>query len=298
MPVLCWERWCFLPPAVVAAIPAKDPDRQMSKLHSCYAWGTVAVVILSTGFLAVFGSGNWMYLALLFLVIPAVAAGLYLGVKIPDMEKPEKVSGALRLLKDKSLWTCIVVIFLGGAAECTMSQWSSGYLEQALGIPKVWGDVFGVALFAVMLGLGRSLYAKYGKNIRKLLFFSAVGATLCYLAAAVAAFPLVGLIACALTGLCTAMLWPGSLVVASEKFPAGGVVIYAIMAAGGDLGASIGPQMVGIVTDSAIALPAATALAEKWGMTPDQLGMKLGMLGGMLFPLAAVFLYYRLWKKK
>jgi len=283
---------------VVAAIPAKDPDRQMSKLHSCYAWGTVGVVIISTSFLALFGGENWMYLALLFLSIPILATCLYVGVKIPQMPTPEKVSGALRLLKNKSLWVCIVAIFLGGAAECTMSQWSSGYLEQALGIPKVWGDVFGVALFAVMLGLGRSLYAKFGKNVRKLLFWGAAGAAACYLTAAVTAAPLVGLIACALTGLCTAMLWPGSLIVASEQFPAGGVFIYAIMAAGGDLGASIGPQMVGIVTDAAIALPAAAALAENWGMTPDQLGMKLGMLGGMLFPLAAVFLYYRLWKKK
>lgn len=283
---------------VVAAIPAKDPDRQMSILHSCYAWGTVAVVIISTGFLALFGSENWMYLALLFLSIPALAAVLYLGVKIPDMEKPEKVSGALHLLKNQGLWLCITAIFLGGAAECTMSQWSSGYLEQALGIPKVWGDVFGVALFAVMLGLGRTLYGKFGKNVQKILFLGAAGATLCYLAAALAPLPLVGLTACALTGFCTAMLWPGSLVVASERFPAGGVFIYAIMAAGGDLGASIGPQLVGVVTDAVIAVPKAADMAAKLGLSPDQLGMKLGMLTGMLFPLVAVFLYYRLWKQK
>ena len=30
---------------VIAAIPAKDPDREMSKLHSIYAWGVVFVVI-------------------------------------------------------------------------------------------------------------------------------------------------------------------------------------------------------------------------------------------------------------
>ena len=179
-----------------------------------------------------------------------------------------------------------------------MSQWSSGYLEQALGIPKVWGDVFGVALFAVMLGLGRTLYGKFGKNVQKILFLGAAGATLCYLAAALAPLPLVGLTACALTGFCTAMLWPGSLVVASERFPAGGVFIYAIMAAGGDLGASIGPQLVGVVTDAVIAVPKAVDMAAKLGLSPDQLGMKLGMLTGMLFPLVAVFLYYRLWKQK
>lgn len=282
---------------VVAAIPAENPDRQMSKLHSCYAWGTVGVVIISTGFLFLFGGENWMYLALLFLVIPILASILYMGVQIPDMPAPEKVSGALRMLKNKHLWACIVAIFLGGAAECTMSQWSSGYLEQALGIPKVWGDVFGVALFGVMLGLGRSLYAKFGNNIGKLLFFSAIGTVLCYLTAAITLSPLVGLAACALTGLATAMMWPGGLMVAADRFPEGGLFIYAIMAVGGDLGASVGPQLVGVVTDAAIALPTFVDLAQRWDMTPDQLGMKLGMLGGALFPLLAVFLYYRLWKK-
>ena len=36
---------------VVASIPSDEPDREMSKLHSVYAWGTVAVVIISTLFL-------------------------------------------------------------------------------------------------------------------------------------------------------------------------------------------------------------------------------------------------------
>ena len=30
---------------IIAAIPAKDPDREMSKLHSIYAWGVVGVVV-------------------------------------------------------------------------------------------------------------------------------------------------------------------------------------------------------------------------------------------------------------
>ena len=36
---------------VIAAIPSDDPDRQMSGLHSVYAWGVVFVIIFSTLFL-------------------------------------------------------------------------------------------------------------------------------------------------------------------------------------------------------------------------------------------------------
>ena len=281
---------------VIAAIPADDPDKEMSKLHSIYAWGVVFVIVVSTVFLLLAGGEYWQILALLFMLIPLLSAFLFFGSEIPAMETPKQTAGALKLLRNKGVWLSVFAIFLGGAAECTMAQWSSGYLEQAAGIPKVWGDLFGVALFAVMLGLGRSLYAKIGKNIGKVLTFGAIGATLCYFTAAISNHSFIGLFACAFTGFCVSMLWPGNLIVASAKFPEGGVFIYAMMAAGGDLGASVGPQLVGIITDAVIANPAAAALAADLALAPEQLGMKLGMLCGMLFPLVGIFIYWYIWK--
>ncbi len=35
---------------VIAAIPSDNPEREMSKLHSIYAWGVVGIVIVSTSF--------------------------------------------------------------------------------------------------------------------------------------------------------------------------------------------------------------------------------------------------------
>ena len=69
------------------------------------------------------------------------------------------------------------------------------------------------------------------------------------------------------------------------------------MAAGGDLGASVGPQIVGIVTDLAIESQKAEVLANNLNITPEQLGMKLGMLVGMLFPLVAFLLFGHLKNK-
>lgn len=281
---------------VIAAIPSKDPDREMSKLHSVYAWGVVPVVALSTLFLLFLDAARWQWLVLIFTVIPLVAAILFHTSQIPEMKTPEKTSGALHFLKNRGVWLCVGAIFLGGASECTMAQWCSGYIEQALGIPKVWGDLFGVALFGMMLGIGRTLYARMGKNIGRVLFLSTIGASLCYFAAAVSPIPLVGLVACALTGFCTAMLWPGNLIVASERFPSGGVLIYALMAAGGDFGASVGPQLVGVITDLAISGSTLSSWATAIGIAPEQLGMKLGMLVGMLFPLLAIPVSLLLWK--
>ena len=55
---------------------------------------------------------------------------------------------------------------------------------------------------------------------------------------------------------------------------------------------------VGLITDAAIAIPAANELALKLSLAPDQLGMKIGMLVGMLFPLVGIPLYFSLWKSK
>jgi len=283
---------------VIAAIPAKDPDREMSKLHSVYAWGVVGVVLFSTVFLRIFGARSWHVLALIFMLVPLAAALLYAGCVLPEMAAPERVGQVFNFLKDRGLWMCVAAIFLGGAAECTMAQWCSGYLEKAVGVPKLWGDIFGVALFSVMLGTGRSLYASSGRRIGRVLSLGAVGAAVCYGLAALCDIPVIGLLACALTGLCTSMMWPGSLIVAADRIPTGGVFMYAMMAAGGDLGASVGPQLVGIVTDAVIALPGAEGFAASIGVTEEQLGMKCGMLVGMLFPLCGIAVYAYLVKSR
>ena len=283
---------------VIAAIPSEDPDREMSKLHSAYAWGVVFIVIISTLFLFIAGPENWQWLAILFTIMPITAFLLFYGSEIPEMKTPEKVLGAVSLLKNKGLWLYLFAIFLGGAAELSMAQWSSSYLEQALHIPKIWGDIFGVALFGLMMGIGRSLYAKIGKNIERVLLLGAVGATLCYLITTISSYPLLGLLACSLTGFFVSMLWPGTLVVASERFPSGGVFVYAMMAAGGDLGASVAPQLMGIITDVAANNSSLIAFANSLGMMPEQFGMKLGMFVGMLFPLVSIALFYSILKNK
>lgn len=283
---------------VVAQIPSDNPEREMSKLHSMYAWGVVGVIFVATAYILLFGAENWQYLTFIMLVVPLMSVILFAKAEIPDIKTTGKVSGLKTFMTNKTLWLCVFAIFLGGASECTMAQWCSSYLEKALLIPKFYGDIFGVALFSVMLGLGRSLYAKYGKDIGKVLVLGAVGASLCYLSAAIFNNPVIGLLACAFTGFCVSMMWPGSLLIASDKFASSGVFIYAIMASGGDMGASVGSQFVGVITDIIIENEKFSAVAENLLLTPEQLGMKMGMLIGALFPIIAIFIFLRMRKIK
>ena len=282
----------------VAALPDKNPDRLMARLHSCYAWGVVAVVFIVTLFLKLLGAENWPVLAFLFALPPLCATLLFLFSPIPDIEGNKDEKPNLGIFKNKTLWLCCICIFLGGAAECTMSQWCSGYVEQALGLDKVWGDVFGLALFGGVLGLGRSLYAHRGKTISGILIWGSAGAAVCYLMAVFSPNAVLSLIACALTGFCVSMLWPGSLIRTAELVPRGGVSMYAFMAAGGDLGAALVPQLVGILSDGVLASPGLLSVAQTLSLTADSFALRCGMVAGALFPIAGIFCFIRLKKKK
>lgn len=284
---------------IIASVPSENPDHEMSKLHSIYAWGVVAVIAISTVFLFVFGGKAWQWLPVIFSVLPIIAATLFFTTDIPSLKSEQSPTAkSAPVMRDKKFWLCVFAIFLGGAAECTMAQWCSGYVEKALGISKIWGDIFGAALFGLMLGLGRTLYAKRGKNVEAVLFLGAVGSTVCYFLAAFTTSSVVGLIACAVTGLCVSMLWPGCLIVVAKYFPTGGVFIYAMMAAGGDFGASLSPQLTGVITDAVSRSSFAASLAESLNITAEQVGMKCGILTGMVFSLAAVFVYLQMLRIK
>ncbi len=273
---------------VILSIPSDDPDREISKLHSTYAWGIVGVIIIGTLFLLLAGGENWQWLTLLFTLIPIVSIVLFRLTDMPQIEALEKASGVGQFVKNKTLWLCVAAIFFGGAAEQTMTQWCSAYLEQSLGIPKVGGDLLGLALFAMALGLGRTLYSAKGKNLGRVLVLGSLGAFLCYVTAALINIAAIGLFACAFTGFCVSMLWPGSILVSSDKFKSGGVFIFAMMAAGGDMGAALGPQLLGAITDKAMTVPAVMEYATQLSMTAEQLSMKIGILTGAVFPLMAI----------
>ena len=259
---------------VIAAIPSDNPQKDMSLLHSLYAFGVFTMVLISTLFLKLFGSQNWMYLTLLLSLLPLVAATLFFLSPMPPMV-PSKAEGNGKTVKKQSLGLilCVGCLFFGSCAENAMSNWISGYMETALHIDKALGDILGVAMFAILLGIARISYAKFGKRIAPVLMAGMIGSAVCYAVAALAQHVIPAFAACILTGLFTAMLWPGMLILMEENVPGVGVTAYAMMAAGGDLGASVAPQLMGIVIDKVAASPAATRLSTELGTTAEQIGI-------------------------
>ncbi len=286
----------------VAAIPSEHPERDMSMLHSLYAWGVLGVILVSTLFFTIFGAQNWMFLTLFYALLPVISCIMFCTSTLPEMNLvPDKETSAGRTKsRTFGMTLCVAAIFLGSAAENTMTNWVSSYLETALQIPKAAGDIFGMAVFALLLGFARTLYAKYGKNIWNVLLVSMIGAVACYLTVSLCSNAIISLIACVFTGFCTSMLWPGMLILMEEKFPNPGVAAYALMAAGGDFGASVAPQTLGIVVDKVSMSAWAAELGSTLALAPEQIGMKVGMLVAAIFPILGigVLFYIKYYFKK
>lgn len=275
----------------IAALPSETPDKDMSTLHSLYGYGFVGVVFVSTLFLQFVGNEYWMYLTFFWAALPVIASILLMTSPLPDMDTEQSdASSAKSRQRTKGLLLCMLCIFLGSCAENTMSNWISVYTETALNIPKVWGDILGMSLFAILLALTRTAYAKYGNNISKTLMISMSGAVICYLVVALSPNAIVSLVACVALGICTSMLWPGTLILMEEKIPAAGVVAYALMAAGGDFGASVAPQMLGIIVDNIAITEWAQRLGVTLSLSAEQVGFKAGMLIAAVFPILGVLL--------
>ena len=276
---------------LVAALPSDNPERDMSALHSLYAYGFVTVVIVSTLYLEFVGSKYWAFLVMFWAILPLIGAFLLFKSPMPDMSMDnEKEKNTKSKSRTKSLVLCMGCIFLGAAAECTMSNWISVYAENALHMPKVVGDIFGMSLFALLLGFARTAYSKFGKNIYNVLFLSMLFASMCYVIVAFSTNAIVSLIFCAMLGIFTAMLWPGTLIFMEEKIPYVSVSAYALMASGGDLGASFAPQSLGIVVDNVSVSEWAQNLSVKLGFIPELIGFKVGILMAAIFPLLGVIL--------
>ncbi|MBQ8189836.1 MAG: MFS transporter, partial [Lachnospiraceae bacterium] len=275
---------------LIAALPSEHPKKDMSMLHSLYAWGVFTVVVISTIFLTLFGRENWMYLTVFLALFPLVASYLFATSPMPEMNISQDNHSGEVGKRNVGLALCMGCIFLGSAAENTMANWISSYMESTLQIPKSLGDIFGMALFAILLGSVRTLYAKYGRNISTVLLWGMIGSTACYLIIGLSENIIFSFLSCVLIGCFTSMLWPGTLILMEEKIPNPGVVAYALMAAGGDFGASVAPQLLGVIVDKVSVSDWAAQLSTTLALSTEQIGMKVGMLTAALFPLMGIFL--------
>ena len=238
---------------IVEACPFENKEATMSLLHSFYCWGAVGTILISTLFFLLFGMDSWKWLAVLWALIPT--CNIYNFATCPIEHLVEEGSGmGIRELFQKPLfWISVCLMICSGASELAMAQWASAYAEAALGLSKAIGDLTGPCMFAVTMGISRVIFGKYGDRIDLMKFMTGSGilCVVCYLLTSLSSNPLIGLIGCIVCGFSVGIMWPGTISISSKKFPLGGTAMFALLAMAGDLGGSIGPGIVGYITQAA-----------------------------------------------
>ena len=254
---------------IVEACPTDNKEMAMSLLHSFYCWGHVAVVLLSTLYFHFVGIEHWRYLALLWALVPAVNLLLFLFVPIaPLLEDGEEGMRVGQLFRSGFFWNMMLLMVCAGASEQAVSQWASAFAEKGLQVSKTLGDLMGPMFFAVMMGISRTIFGKYGDkiNLRGFMKASAILCIASYLLIAISPYPLLGLVGCGICGFSVGIFWPGTFSLASAGMK-GGTAMFAFFALAGDVGCSFGPTLTGQV---------AAAFGEN---------LKAGILAGIVFPV-------------
>lgn len=257
---------------IVEACPFENKESMMSLLHSFYCWGSVGVIVGSTAFFAIFGMENWRILACLWALIPLINTYNFATCPIVPLVEEGRSMTIRQLMSSGIFWVLCLLMVCAGASEIAMAQWASAFTESALHVSKTVGDLAGPGCFAVLMGICRLFYGKYGEKIdlKKFMVASGVLCLLCYLLAGLSSQPLLGLIGCALCGFSVGIMWPGSISISSRTLPLGGTAMFALLALAGDLGGSVGPSLVGMISQN---------------MGDD---LRAGVLAGVCFPIVLI----------
>ena len=281
---------------VMEILPNEKKAASMSFLHSFFCWGQGLTVLLATFYFVAFGIDKWNFLPLILSLIPLFNMFYFMKVPIPEHNNDVPEKNGYFLLKVKRFWIFLLIMVSAGAAELAMSQWASFFAETALGISKTAGDLLGLTMFAVFMGVSRLFYGIKGADIKlsDFIMWSGVLCIVSYVVVVFSPYPLISLIGCAFCGLSVGIMWPGTISYASEVFK-GGASMFALLALAGDIGCSLGPGIVGFMSE----------LYRKGGIyfpvfTGDltQQGLKFGLMIAGIFPVLLVFAILHMRRKQ
>lgn len=272
---------------IVESLPGDEKASAMSLLHSFYCWGQVSVVLITTITLKLIGYNRWPILPILWSIIPIYNLIQFIKVPLMPTVSEDQKTPLKELFTSKVFIITLLLMICAGASELAMSQWASLFAEKGLEVPKVIGDLLGPCLFGIFMGMGRTIYGIYGHkiNLRKALLASSALCIICYATAALVTIPIIALLGCALCGLSVSLMWPGTFSLTSASYPKGGTTMFGILALMGDLGCSIGPWLAGFVSDFTQRSSTILKISTNKGLSPEQFGLKTGILVAIIFPL-------------
>jgi len=240
----------------------------MTLLHGFYPAGSVMTILVSTLALRLLPANLWYVLPLAWTVVPLLTMAGFAAAPMAEPRMSAAPSQPLReLARSRGFWLFVGMMVFAGATEASMGQWAPLFAARGIGVDPVTGNLLGPCVSAVVMAAIRMTYGKWERFVpmRRFLVATSALSAACFAMAALSGNRAIALASLTLSGIAIAMLWPGTVHRGAEGFSRGGTALFGMLAAGGDFGCSLGPWLLGLVSD-------------RTG------GMRGGMLAGAAFP--------------
>ncbi len=248
---------------IIHALPSRAKSASMALLHAFYPIGKLAVILGTSLVFLFLGTAIWPWVVLGWTILPLLNTLGFSLVAVPSLANPQHRQTVRSLVRLPFFGLLLLGMFLAGATEVTLAQWTSAFLERGIGLPKSISDLGGFALFAVGMIVGRLWFGlqEAELNLPRILARGALWSLVLYALLALIPISWLALPLCALAGFFVSMLWPGVISLAAARFPLAGASMFALLAAAGDSGAGIFPWLTGVGADLL-----AGQVGEAWGL--------------------------------
>ena len=285
---------------IINAVPSERKAGAMALLHACYPIGKVAVILITGTTLYLVGAQHWRAIMIAWALVPMLNTVGFLLVKLPALAEPGRRQRLRELIGIPSYVIAVIALGFAGATEVTLAQWTSAFAERGLGFSKVVADVVGFGLFGLGMIAGRLWFGFKGEghHLHRWLQLGSWSSVLVCLVISLSPWPVVSLGAGLFAGFFVSMLWPGVVSLAAARFPLAGASMFALLAAGGDAGAGLMPWLLGVLTDQAANLPASWMTLFGQPLTPEQFGLRSGILVTSLCPVVLSLLLLRFHRRQ
>ena len=200
-----------------------NPERRgaaLNVLGTFFGFGALTMPFLIGALLAHLGLRTILTIAAVLSLVPAV---MYAALRFPrpKHEQGFPLAQAAHVVGNPLLWLCAFLLFFQSANEFTVGGWLSSYLSEVIGFAPSAASLVLAGYWAALMA-GRFLSSRIvGRlGIARLVLASAVLALAAALVMVAAQSPLVACAGAILLGLGFAAIFPSTLAVVGEAFPA------------------------------------------------------------------------------
>ncbi len=256
---------------VIRSVFAEEKEKT-GRLHLFYAIGQIAAVLLTSVFILTAGIEQWRIITVLWAIVPIIAALFILIISFDEVDEGEETRSYASLMSNPLFNILFLLMFFGGAAEQSMTQWIAAFTEVSVEIAALIGRLSGPLFFVIGIGASRFFYLKFADRIKlqRVVIYGCALSAAAYLLAILSGNQILSLMGCVLVGIATGFLKPGTISLAKSKISGEEKAAFALLLFAGDLGYGLGPALVGIAT----------------GLFDNNL--KKGMFIALIFPIAMI----------